>query len=176
MSYRCVDDRIVQIRRPEGNISRNALCVQMGSMSQIRVFSPKMARELRCPLFRLITSGAEFSRNFSRLVWVSDELKTLALPPTVEEVESSACEDKLHMKSVVLNEGLRTIGTHAFCMTALKCVDAPSTLRNIRHGAFSKCDCLKEVVLNEGLEMLGDNVVERNESYPYRGVFVGSGL
>lgn len=103
----------------------------MGSMSQIRVFSPKMARELRCPLFRLITSGAEFSRNFSRLLWVSDELKTLALPPTVEEVESSACEDKLHMKSVVLNEGLQTIGTYAFCMTPLRRIVAPSTLRCI---------------------------------------------
>lgn len=68
------------------------------------------------------------------------------------------------LQSVVLNEGLKTLGeckkencSRIFSYTEVKLVKLPSTLRVLGDGTFYGCDNLRKVVFEEGsaLKMIG---------------------
>jgi len=69
------------------------------------------------------------------------------------------------LKEVVLNDGLREIGSNAFnnC-TTLKSIAMPSSVTKIGDHAFGYCSSLREVVLNEGLEKIRRNVFQSCKS------------
>ena len=59
---------------------------------------------------RPVVSGIEFSRDMSRITWGAN-VKTLAFPGTVREVQDNSFCRKT-VRSVVLNEGLETLGEY----------------------------------------------------------------
>jgi len=78
--------------------------------------------------------------------------------PGVVKVENNAFSFCSHLREVILNEGLKEIGSGAFkeC-PSLRSISFPSTLISIQPCAFGACSKLKEVVLNEGLQKIHIN-------------------
>ena len=88
------------------------------------------------------------------------------MPQSVRTIRQGAfckCES---LRTVVLNEGLETLGTDehpengnywygVFQGSALESVTLPSTLRKIKEFTFKNCKNLRSVVLPAGLECIG---------------------
>ena len=91
-------------------------------------------------------------------------ITSVRIGPEVEEIPSCAFQDCHALTALQLNEGLRRIGVHAFCNTALQSVTLPSTVVELLNGAFSHCKCLTEVQLNEGLQVVGVCQFEKCEA------------
>ena len=72
--------------------------------------------------------------------------------PSVVEIDNEAFHRRDKLREVVLNEGLREIGAHAFSgCKELQEINIPSTVIKIDEYAFCTCKSLVEVVLNDGL-------------------------
>ncbi len=57
---------------------------------------------------------------------------------------------------IVIPEGVKTIGIHAFSNKNIKKVTFPSTLEVIKINAFYSCEKLKEIVFSDNLKEIGD--------------------
>ena len=79
--------------------------------------------------------------------------------PRVVEVDKEVFRDCKSLREVILNDGLREIGSYAFenCKSLQSINNIPSTVIKIGNFAFSGCTELKKVVLNEGLREIGLN-------------------
>lgn len=64
------------------------------------------------------------------------KIKTVIFGDNVEEIKPGAFNKCLHLKEVVLNEGLKKIGETAFLHTKVKKITVPSTVEAIEGGAF----------------------------------------
>lgn len=82
-------------------------------------------------------------------------LKRVDLGEKVTRVNSFSFYDCNNLSVVNLNEGLKTIGSHAFESTAIKEITLPESVSEIESEAFSKCKNLSVVNLNEGLKKIG---------------------
>ncbi len=71
---------------------------------------------------------------------------------TVVGIAPSAFRDNTDIVSLVLPEGLQTIGADAFsgCL-ALKTVSLPASLNNIGRGAFLRCSALESATFADGI-------------------------
>ncbi len=73
---------------------------------------------------------------------------------TVTEVEWSAFNGETALKSIVLPEGVTTIGSNAFNNSSLEAITLPESLEEIAEYAFSKTK-LVEIVIPANVELLG---------------------
>lgn len=62
------------------------------------------------------------------------------------------CSD---LSSLVLSEGLLSIGNTAFCYTGISEVTLPSTLKTLGETVFNNCPNIKSLVIPEGVETIG---------------------
>ena len=71
---------------------------------------------------------------------VPNNVTHVRIHSSVTEIESYAFRNKLHLKEIVFNEGLREIGSHVFAnCNDLQRIKLPSTLTEIGQCAFSCC-------------------------------------
>lgn len=117
-------------------------------------------------LLRVAVSGVEFSGHMRTLFGGSDGVRTLILPKMVRAVQQGAFYQVESLRSVLLNEGLETLGDDryqrdrrmsfgAFQESGLRRMRLPSTLKRIAHRAFMDCKALRTVSFPTGLEHLG---------------------
>ena len=84
-------------------------------------------------------------------------LKSIVLPQGLKTIGGSAFKDCTSLESIVLPEGLETIEKNAFWQcTSLAEVDFPEVLDTLGRDAFKFCTSLTEVELPEGLESIGN--------------------
>ena len=67
--------------------------------------------------------------------------------PTLREIGNEAFHNCEHLRIVVLNEGLKTVGAYAFANTNAKTVRIPNTVRVLAFSAFYNCKLLKALEL-----------------------------
>ena len=85
-----------------------------------------------------------------------DTVTKVVLPKTIKTIEKRAFDRLRCLVEIKLNEGLESIGEHAFYgCEALESINFPSTLKSIGEWAFCECKLLTEIVLPEGFEELG---------------------
>lgn len=84
----------------------------------------------------------------------SEDAATFTLPRTTRAVSGSAFAETLSLKSVVLNEGLETLGSCAFQCSKLEKLRIPATVREIQASAFNSCANLRRVEFEEGSALL----------------------
>ena len=79
------------------------------------------------------------------------------LPKSVKSIGNNAFYECRNLSSVILQEGLESIGGWCFCYTAIKEITIPKSVKSIGSGAFYDCKNLISVTLQEGLESIGDS-------------------
>jgi len=99
------------------------------------------------------------SKAFSMGQWGADgcSLKRIIIPSSVKTIGSNVFHRCRKLEEVILFEGLREIGSHAFdgCKV-LKRINIPSTVTHIRDNAFAWCGQLEDIELSEGLLEIGE--------------------
>lgn len=162
-------DQLQSINMPKTiiNIKKNAFYGCDGLKS---VFLPKNVKEIAPSAFwnsHNITridvdeenpylcskDGIVFSKDMKTLICMPQGFSgAYNLPKGVKHLaEHSMVADNL--TSVVLPEGLETIGDEAFSWDKnLRNINLPSTLRSIGEAAFLKCQLLESIILPEGLK------------------------
>ena len=104
---------------------------------------------------------------------------SIEIPANVTVVEGNSFYEANNLKTVVLHEGLQTIGSHAFRGNAITTLELPSTLVNWSNAAVNCQGSLKEITVAEGNPSLAvvDNALYRlNEaSETYELVLYASG-
>lgn len=84
-------------------------------------------------------------------------LKSIVLPEGLESIGERAFAQCTSLESIVLPKGLESIGEQAFLTcTSLAEVEFPEVLDTLGISAFRNCTSLTEVELPEGLEIIGD--------------------
>lgn len=166
-SYMCRDGNPIDVLHKSANV-RDLDAVKSVPGSQIRYAAS--GKEIR-----ITVSGVEFCRCMTEVLGGSDGITTLIFPDIIRSIRQGSFRKVKSLRSVVLNEGLETLGTDehtlddsAFCgvfqESGLRNVRLPSTLKVIRNCAFLDCSNLKSVSLPDGLKEIGLNA------------FSGSGL
>lgn len=114
-----------------------------------------------------VVSETHFNRDMSRITKETAKIRTLIFPSTVREVLDPVFAGNMHLKSVILNEGLERLGQFedgefylcggVFGQTQLQNIMLPSTLRVLGDYVFDQCYELEHVTFREGnrLEELG---------------------
>ncbi len=73
----------------------------------------------------------------------------------ITAIHRMAFKNNKWIKSIVISEGVKSIGEWAFSGCAgLKSVELPSTLQSIESNAFEGCETLKEIVLPQGIKKI----------------------
>lgn len=96
----------------------------------------------------------------------SDGVRTIIFPTMVRTVRNELFYNVKTLRSVILNEGLDTLGTDeyrpdgdlykgVFEESGISRIRFPSTLKRIEYGVFKTCARLKSVQLPDGLEYIG---------------------
>ena len=96
----------------------------------------------------------------------SDGIRTVVFPDMVNTIRQGAFNKIGSLRSAVLNEGLKALGTDeyksdgkgylgVFQESGLRRVRLPSTLKKIEYKVFAACKCLECVGLPEKLEHIG---------------------
>ena len=83
-------------------------------------------------------------------------LRTATVSGTVKKLEKGTFGNCTSLESVVLNEGLETIGESCFMNCALNEITIPSTVTTIGAHAFSGCRQLQQVVIPENVTYIGE--------------------
>lgn len=84
----------------------------------------------------------------SKVVSGSKDTKTVIFPSSVRETSEDAFSNT-SVQSVVLNEGLETIGVKTFCNNKIKRIIIPKSVTKIDGRAFESCVNLGKVVFEE---------------------------
>ena len=108
----------------------------------------------------VLVSGVVFNRNVQTAVGGAEENKTLTFPRSVEHVGAGAFCGCRHLRRVILNEGLTTIGDAkgrgAFQNTALEKIALPATMKYLGCSSFRNCRRLGKVTFRgKCLESIG---------------------
>lgn len=82
---------------------------------------------------------------------------------TVTEVEFSAFSGETVLRSIVLPEGITTIGSNAFNTSSLEAITLPESLEEIGQYAFSKTNLI-EIVIPANVELLGSSAFQGESS------------
>lgn len=112
----------------------------------------RMNAKKKRPQTQLFVSGTEATRDLSQIVAGDKNARTVTLPNTVRKVRDRAFAGSGRLRSVVLNDGLETLGEYqgrngggAFSGTGLRQAELPSTLRVLGDKTFCGCEQLKHV-------------------------------
>lgn len=82
---------------------------------------------------------------------------------TVTEVEFRAFSGETVLRSIVLPEGITTIGSNAFNTSSLEAITLPESLEEIGQYAFSKTNLI-EIVIPANVELLGSSAFQGESS------------
>lgn len=111
------------------------------ALKHIRI--PKSLREWYGSFFMSGLETVEFEEGIESIgngVFAGTQLKEVVLPATVKRLEYAAFNDCLKLESVILNDGLETIGKHAFGWNySLTEVIIPASVVNMTEFAFEGC-------------------------------------
>ena len=157
LSYQCRDGVTVGVRRAARG---GAEGVQVGLRNEIQYARDEESGQL---VPKVCVSGTLFDRGMAEVSDGSEDARTMALPKTVRTVQQSAFFDVDSLRSVLLNEGLETLGSDeqgdsgVFEESGVREVRFPSTLVEIGCAVFRSCECLKSVMLPDGLRRIGTN-------------------
>lgn len=78
--------------------------------------------------------------------------ETYSTPSSVTMIGMAAFANNSHLRNIVLNEGLLSVGDYAFCESPLiETVALPSTLETLGQSVFTYCVSLKQIALPEGI-------------------------
>lgn len=92
-------------------------------------------------------------------------LKGIALPTSVEEIQNNAFQNCSGLISIDFNEGLKSIGNDAFSGDVnLSTFSFPSTIEYLGDRSFSGCTSLSNLVLNDGLLTIGKETFKNCEN------------
>ena len=166
-AYKCTDCGDVHIRQ----ILRKEKPVQKGSGKAPDQAAPASmigycinARRRKAQV-QVFASGAELSRDISQLARGASDARTVTFSKGVLRLRDRVFADSEQLRSVVLNEGLETLGEYqgpncrgAFRGTKLRSVAVPKTVRLLGDHTFQACAELKCVTFAEGsaLEKIGE--------------------
>ena len=81
---------------------------------------------------------------------------SLEIPDGVKVIAANAFANCRNLESVILPDGLMTIGDNAFSGTAIFNVSIPPSVTRIGNSAFHNCGGLSAITLPEGLRYIGD--------------------
>lgn len=98
----------------------------------------------------------------STLFYAVDGVQAVTIPGTVKEIPSSFCDDQSALTTVVLKNGVETIGARAFQNDKnLSSVSLPNSLTKIGESAFEFCYGLSAITLPNGLTTIGTQAFSR---------------
>ena len=96
------------------------------------------------------------------LFYAVDGVRSVTIPGTVKEIPSSLCDDQSVLTTVVLKNGVETIGARAFQNDKnLSSVSLPNSLTKIGESAFEFCYGLSAITLPNGLTTIGTQAFSR---------------
>lgn len=75
----------------------------------------------------------------------NSKIKTIEIPSSVNTITYEAFQGCTELKTVKLNEGLKTISDSAFQETGIEEITIPSTVEEIYSYVFHKCKSLKKI-------------------------------
>lgn len=81
--------------------------------------------------------------------------EVLKIPEGVKHIESDFWSAKKTLKKVILPDGLKTIGSHAFSDTRITEIKLPSSLEKIGDNAFANCRYLTDISIPDGVHTIG---------------------
>ena len=92
-------------------------------------------------------------------------ITSVLIPSTVIDIEASAFANCENLCSIVLLEGLQSIGDDAFngCVNLTK-IDFPTSLKTIGSAGFANCKSLSQIALSTGITNLGASAFENCEN------------
>ena len=76
-----------------------------------------------------------------------NELTDVVIPGNIESIESGAFAQCDGIRTLQLNEGLKSIGYAAFERLAIETINIPRSVENIGRAAFTNCAQLREVII-----------------------------
>ncbi len=111
------------------------------------------------------------------------KIKSVTIPGTVKTIGRAAFLGCISLKSVVLGDGIETIGYDSFEGSGLISLNIPGSVKKINYRAFSSCGSLVSLTLNNGIETIGQSAfssakitkvdipssVKRIEAYAFHG-------
>ncbi len=115
----------------------------------------------------ITSSAATYSGTCGdNLTWTYDDITcTLTISGTgcmnnftseYGHVDTPWYKHRVYIKSIIIEDGVTTIGNHAFnCCQSLESVTIPTTITDIGDYAFNDCDKLKEVIIPNSLQKIG---------------------
>jgi tetratricopeptide (TPR) repeat protein len=81
----------------------------------------------------------------------------IAIPNGVTKIDDYKFRGKSTLKSVIIPEGVKSIGRSAFCeCTSLTNVTMPSTITEIGEYAFYNCQALQSIIIPDGVTSIGN--------------------
>lgn len=96
------------------------------------------------------------------LFYAVDGVRSVTIPGTVKEIPSSLCDDQSVLTTVVLKNGVETIGARAFQNDKnLSSVSLSNSLTKIGESAFEFCYGLSAITLPNGLTTIGTQALSR---------------
>lgn len=96
------------------------------------------------------------------LFYAVDGVRSVTIPGTVKEIPSSLCDDQSVLTTVVLKNGVETIGARAFQNDKnLSSVSLSNSLTKIGESAFEFCYGLSAITLPNGLTTIGTQAFSR---------------
>jgi len=79
----------------------------------------------------------------------------VVVPGTFTIIGKEAFYEAYDVHSVIIEEGIKKIGSSAFCACGMNKISLPKSLEEIAYDAFGHCTKLAEVVLPDNLKKLG---------------------
>jgi len=92
---------------------------------------------------------------FAKKLYINDKLTTkLVIPSSVEKISDYAFCNFQGLKSISLNDKLKTIGDYSFANTLIKKLVIPNKVTKIGSCAFSNCKQLADITLGKALKTI----------------------
>lgn len=135
---------------------------------------------------RATVSGTEFGRTMKDIFEGSDSVSTMIFPSMVRTIWQDSFYGVKSLRSVVLNEGLETLGTDeckldrdkcfgVFEKSGLKRVRLPSTLRRINRNTLCCCKSMQNIRLQKNLITSENTASKKADSKRYKSLKQASG-
>lgn len=89
--------------------------------------------------------------------YIKDHNLKIVLPNTVENINSDAFYRFNRIKTIIISEGLKSIGSSAFAYSGIESIAIPNSVETIGSSVFEYCQYLSSVTLSESLKTIPNN-------------------